>query len=166
MVARSTPSMRTWPLSAVWKAQISEMMVDFAGAGGADERGDGAGFGFEADAVEDGLLGFVAEGDVVEGYVAADGRHEDGALGLGVLFVLGHDLGGAVESGYGFGELCADGDELGDRGDHEREKHDIGDVAAGGETAADDLMGSEVHDESAHDAQDGRRGKRHEGLRG
>ena len=44
-----------------------------AGAGGADQGGDGAGFGFEADAVKDGLVGLVGEGDIVEGDVAVDG---------------------------------------------------------------------------------------------
>ncbi len=28
MVARSMPSIRTWPPVAVWKPQMSEMMVD------------------------------------------------------------------------------------------------------------------------------------------
>ncbi len=88
------------------------------------------------------------------------------AGGLGVLFVLGEDLGGAVEAGEGLGELGADGDELDDGGDHEGEEHDVGDVAAGGELAGDDLVGAEVHDERADDAEDGGGGERHEGLRG
>ncbi len=50
-----------------------------AGAGGADQSGDGAGFGLEADAVEDGLVGLVGEGDVVEGDVAVDGAEDVGA---------------------------------------------------------------------------------------
>jgi len=53
-----------------------------AGAGGAYESGDGSGFGVEADAVENGLVGLVAESDVFEGDVALDRGQNDGAVGL------------------------------------------------------------------------------------
>ena len=137
-----------------------------AGAGGAYKGGNGAGSGLEADAMEDGLLGLIGEGDVLEGDVAADGRKVVGAAGLGVLFALGEYLGGAVEAGDGFGELGAYADKLDDGSDHEREKHDVGDVAAGGEASGDDLVGAEIHDEGTDDAEDGGGGQGHEGLGG
>ncbi len=137
-----------------------------AGAGGAYQGGNGTGLGFEADAVKDRLAGVVGEGDFLEGDVAVDGGEVVGTGGLGVFFVLGEDLGGAVEAGYGFGELGADGDELNDRGDHEREEHDVGDVAAGSEFAGHDLVGAEEHDQRSYYAEDGCRGQRHEGLGG
>ncbi len=98
--------------------------------------------------------------------MAVDGGEVVGASGLGVFLVLGEDLGGAVEAGDGLGELGADGDELDDGGDHEREEHDVGDIAAGGEAADYYLVGTEVHDEGSNDAEDGGRGERHEGLGG
>ena len=136
-----------------------------SGAGGAYEGGDGAGSGLEADAVKDGLAGVVGEGDVLEGDVAVDWPKQVSAGGLGVLFLVGHDFHGAIEAGDSFGELGADGDELDDGGDHEREEHDIGDVAAGGEASGDDLVGAEIHDERTDDAEDGGGGQGHEGLR-
>ncbi len=116
--------------------------------------------------MEDGLVGLVGEGDVLEGYVAVDRAEDLGAGGLVVLGSLGEDLAGAVESGDGFGELGADGDQLRYRGDHEGQEHDVGDVAAGGEVSGDDLVRAEVHDECADDAEDCGGGERHQGLRG
>jgi hypothetical protein len=137
-----------------------------AGAGGAYEGGDGAGLGLEADAVQDGLAGFVGEDDVLEDYVALDGIDGVDAGGLAVLLGFGEDLGGAVEAGEGFGELGADADELGDGRDHEGEEHGELDVAAYVEAVRGDLLGAEVHDETADDAEDHGGGERHEGLRG
>src|SRR5580704_12171099 len=97
-----------------------------AGARGADEGGDGARGGLEAYAVKDFLTGLVGEGYVVEGDVSTDGGECDGAGRLGVFFLLVEDLGGAIEAGYGFSELRADGDELHDRHGHEGEEHDVG----------------------------------------
>ena len=48
------------------------MMVDLPEPEEPDERGDGAGRGLEADAVQDRLVRLVGEGDVVEGDVAVD----------------------------------------------------------------------------------------------
>ena len=116
--------------------------------------------------MEDFLVGLVGEADVVEADVAADVGEGGLAGGFGVFLGLGEDLGGAVEAGEGFGELGADGDELSDGGDHEREEHHVGDVAAGGEGSGDDLAGSEPHDEGSDDAEDGGGGEGHHGLGG
>ena len=55
-----------WPCVGVWKAQMQADDGGLAGAGGADERGNGARIGDEAYAVEDGLVGLVGEFDVFE----------------------------------------------------------------------------------------------------
>ncbi len=111
--------------------------------------------------MKNGFLGLVAEGDVLEGDIAVDGRQDDGAVGLAVLFVLAHDLGGAIETGERLGELGADGDELNDRRDHEGEKHGVFDVAADVEAMGGDFLGAEVHDEGADDSEDHGGGEGH-----
>ena len=80
----------------------------FAGAGGADEGCDGAGFGLEADAVENGFPGLVIEGDIVEGDVAVDARQDDGAVRLAVLLAFVEDLGSTIETGERLGQLSTD----------------------------------------------------------
>ncbi len=57
-------------------------MEDFAAAGVADEGEHLAGVGFEGDIVQDGALGVVAEGDVLEGNAA-----DDAGQGIGVGLV-------------------------------------------------------------------------------
>jgi hypothetical protein len=138
----------------------------FAGAGGADERGNGAGFGLEADAVEDGLVFDIGEGDIDEADVTFERAKGDGAGGVGVFFALGEDFAGTIEAGHGFGELGANGDELHDGRDHEREEHDVADVAADGELAGVVLMAAEKHDQRADDTEHDGGGERHKRLRG
>src|ERR1039457_3590604 len=93
----------------------------FAGARRSHEGGGGAGFGREADVVQDGLAGVVLEGHVVEGDVALEGIDLADAPGIFVLGALGEDFLGAIESGESLGQLRADGNHLEHGGDQEGE---------------------------------------------
>ena len=71
-VERSTPSTRTRPVAGDVEGGDQADDGGFAGAGRADQRGDGAGLRVEADVVEDVLAGFVGEADVFEDNLAVD----------------------------------------------------------------------------------------------
>ena len=119
----------------------------FAGAGGADERGDGSLLGLKADAMQNGLFGRVGKLDILEAHVALDRRHLNGAAGGLVLFEFRHDFVGAVEAGKGLGELRADVHKLEDRRNHQGEEDVVLEVVADGPLAVEHEVAAHPHDQ-------------------
>src|ERR1017187_2459312 len=142
----------------------------FAGARRSHEGGGGAGFGSEADVVQDGLAGVVLEGHVVEGDVALEGIDLADALGIFVLGALGEDFLGAIESGEGFCQLRADGNHLEHGGNQESEVQDEREQSADGERrrGGQNLAGADIHDGAADHSHHhgGREGHQRDGGEG
>ena len=78
-----------------------------AGAGGADEGGDGAGLSDEGKILEDRFSFFIGEIDTLEFNASIDGRHDNRARGVVVFAEFGEDFAGALKAGEGFRELGA-----------------------------------------------------------
>src|SRR3954452_8206777 len=127
----------------------------FAGTGGTDQRGDGAGISHEADAVQDRLVGFVGELYILECHPAVDGRHFGGAAGNLVFFQFGHDFASAIEASEGFGQLRADVHDLEDGSYHESEKHVVAEVVAHGPGMREDAVAAEPHHDGRNQSQNG-----------
>jgi hypothetical protein len=114
IVERSTPSTSTRPSFGLWKAAIKPMIVDLPEPDDPTRRLPSRPR-VERDVVQNGLLQFIGEVDVLERDIATDRSERDGAIGVFVLGNFIQDFAGALQAGNGFGDLRADADNLDQR---------------------------------------------------
>ena len=136
----------------------------FAGAGRADEGGDGPRLRFEIDIVQDGLSGIVGEIDMLEDNAAFDRADGLSSARVFVFRLFAQHFLCAVEPGEGFGDLRADADHLEHGRDQKRhegcEHHEV----AEGKTwwRGENLPRADVHDRRADEAHKHGCGKAHQ----
>src|SRR5579875_2448705 len=103
--------------------------------------------------MQDRFVRLIAEADILKLNVAANLADGHCPLRVAEFVHLAHDLNGAVESGDGLGQLCADVHNLEYRSNHEGEKHIVLKVVAERKAMGEVIASPQKHDQAAHNAQ-------------
>ena len=116
--------------------------------------------------MQDRLRRLVGKHDIAKFHFAANRAERNVTLGIIVFTGFRKDFAGAIESGNGFGQLRAHGDNLDDRSDQISQNHGVGDIVADGERVRNYQSSTNVHDQCADHTQNDSGRQAHHGLSG